>query len=380
MKLKALALMALTTLMSGAFAQQSTMEAVRDIVDDGYNFWIYTPESYYNPETVTTETAVNDTINIAINDPSICNGNCRTSQIVVTNTVKTTTKCNSRKPVVIFLHGASLCGMDLYRVRRYGSLDAVKRGVNIDAIILAPQNPGGAWNPRKIMNILEWTKQNYLVDTNRVYVLGMSLGGYGTMDMAGTYPDKIAAAMALCGGTTLKDVSKMGELPFWVIHGTADRAVGISCSKTVVAQLEEQHNDSLLMYTWLKGASHSALARLFYHPKTYEWLFSHSLADPVRSVNRNFDITMDDIKHAYDGIRRDGGSFVLKDTASAVTLAEIEAKEYANCTTYTIQNGDTLIGIAKKTRTSVNTLCTLNNITPTTILRIGRKLKIKYAK
>ena len=47
--------MALTTLMSGAFAQRSTMEAVRDIVDNGYNFWIYTPESYYTPETVTTE-------------------------------------------------------------------------------------------------------------------------------------------------------------------------------------------------------------------------------------------------------------------------------------------------------------------------------------
>ena len=65
-------------------AQNSTMEAVRDIVEDGYNFWIYTPESYYEPQMVTTEVAVNDTINIAINDPSICNGNSRTSQIVVT--------------------------------------------------------------------------------------------------------------------------------------------------------------------------------------------------------------------------------------------------------------------------------------------------------
>ncbi len=374
----------LTALLTAAYltapAQNSTMEAVRDIVEDGYNFWIYTPESYYEPEMVTTEVAHNDTINIAINDPSICNGNSRTSQIVVTNTVKTTAQSHARKPVVIFLHGASLCGMDLYRVRRYGCLDAVKRGVNIDAIILAPQNPGGAWNPRKIMNILEWTKQNYLVDTNRVYVLGMSLGGYGTMDMAGTYPDKIAAAMALCGGTTLKDVSKMGELPLWVIHGTADRAVGISCSKTVVAQLEEQHNDSLLMYTWITGASHSALARLFYHPKTYEWLFSHSLADKDRTVNRDVEISMTDIKHAYDGIRRDGGSFVLKDTASTATLRAIEEREFANCLTYTVQNGDTLIGIAKKTRTTVNTLCTLNNITPTTILRIGRKLRIKYAK
>jgi predicted peptidase len=74
------------------------------------------------------------------------------------------------------------------------------------------------------MDVFDWVKRNYPCDTTRVYVLGMSLGGYGTMDVCGTYPDRIAAGMALCGGTTLKDVSGLGELPFWIIHGTADRA------------------------------------------------------------------------------------------------------------------------------------------------------------
>ena len=53
---------------------------------------------------------------------------------------------------------------------------------------------------KKIMQVLDWVKTNYQCDTTRVYVLGMSLGGYGTMDVCGTYPDRIAAGMALCGG------------------------------------------------------------------------------------------------------------------------------------------------------------------------------------
>ena len=79
---------------------------------------------------------------------------------------------------------------------------------------LEPWNPVGTWNPKKIMDMLDWVKANYPCDTTRVYVLGMSLGGYGTMDVCGTYPDRIAAGMALCGGTSLKDVSGLGKLPF----------------------------------------------------------------------------------------------------------------------------------------------------------------------
>lgn len=54
---------------------------------------------------------------------------------------------------------------------------------------------------------------NYAFDRNRVYVLGMSLGGYGTLDFVGTYPERVAAALALCGGCSLKDQSRLGEAP-----------------------------------------------------------------------------------------------------------------------------------------------------------------------
>lgn len=236
-------------------AQTGTLVAKRNILFNGYNFWVRTPEGY---------------------DPH-----------------------GEKQPLVIFLHGASLCGHDLNRVKRYGPLDALTKGLDIPAVIVAPQNPGGSWKPSKLNDILEWTKANYQIDSTRVYVLGMSLGGYGTMDFAGTYPDKIAAAMALCGGCTLKDQSGLGKLPFWIMHGTGDRAISVSQSKIVVSYLQAAKADERLRFDWLPGASHGALARIFYLEKTYQWLMSHSLNDPTREVNREISITQNDMNNAY---------------------------------------------------------------------------------
>ena len=158
---------------------------------------------------------------------------------------------------------------------------------------------GGAWNPQKVLDVLEWTRQHYACDSTRVYVLGMSLGGYGTMDFAGTYPDKVAAALAMCGGCSLRDVQPLGQVPLWIIHGTADRAVRVAESKKVVSALEAAHNDSRLRYDWWQGANHGAPARVFYLKKTYEWLFSHSLRDEGRPVNRAITIERSELKNAY---------------------------------------------------------------------------------
>lgn len=238
-----------------AFAQYDFLRPVKDSIPGGYDFWVYTPQDYYYSLDST--------------------------------------------PVIIFLHGRSLCGRNLNRVKRYGPLDAIVKGRQIEALVLVPQNPGGSWKPDKINDVLEWAKKHYPMDTTRVYVIGMSLGGYGTLDFAGTYPDKVAAAMALCGGSTLKDVSGLGGLPLWIMHGTADRAVPIKQSKTVVEQLQKSGNDKRLRYDWLKGASHGALARILYMTKTYDWLFSHSLNDKDRPVNKEIDIDKEDLSKAY---------------------------------------------------------------------------------
>lgn len=253
---RTLTLLCLAMTLQTASAQYDFIRPVKDSIPGGYNFWVYTPLDYYYS---------------------------------LENT-----------PVIIFLHGRSLCGRNLDRARRYGPLDAIVKGREIEALVIVPQNPGGAWNPEKINDVLEWTKKHYAMDSTRVYVMGMSLGGYGTLDFAGTYPDKVAAAMALCGGCSLKDVSGLGKLPLWIMHGTADRAVPIKQSKDVVEQLQQDGNDKRLRFDWLPGASHGALARVFYMKKAYEWLFSHSLLDKDRPVNTDIDIEKSDLSKAYN--------------------------------------------------------------------------------
>ncbi|MCI7119953.1 MAG: alpha/beta hydrolase-fold protein [Prevotella sp.] len=255
-----IALACMLTFSTTAKAQYDFLRPVKGEIPGGYDFWVYTPTDYYY-------------------------------------SLETT-------PVVMFLHGASLCSKDMNRSRRYGPLDAIVSGRQIDALVIVPQNPGGAWKPDKLNDILEWTKKNYAMDSTRVYVLGMSLGGYGTMDFAAAYPDKIAAAMALCGGCSAKDKSGLGRLPLWIIHGTGDRAVPVKQSQTVVKQLQDTNNDKRLRFDWLQGASHGALARILYMRKTYEWLFSHSTADPGRPVRPDITIDNSDLKKAYNDMKR----------------------------------------------------------------------------
>lgn len=328
--------------------QAQRLSAHRNTVSNGYNFWLYTPEGYVKGETA--------------------------------------------KPLVVFLHGKSLSGHDLNRVKRYGTISAIEMGLRLDAIVIAPQCPGGGWKPDRVMNIVEWVEKHHTVDTNRIYVLGMSMGGYGTINFAGTYPDKVAAAMALCGGGTLREYCGLNELPLWILHGTADRAVGINCSQKVVDAMERCGDTERLIWTKLPGMNHGSLARAFYLPDTYEWLFAHSLADTNRPVNRDYVITPNTLSQEVYRAVRQGGKVEMEPSengnADSTLVAQNQGKKervdkkHQNQSTagrkyHTVKKGDTLGAIARKHHTTVKKLCKLNNIKETTILKIGRRLRVK---
>lgn len=340
------------------FAQKEyTFITHRGVVKNGYNFWLSVPDTYEAQQ--------------------------------------------EKMPVILFLHGASLCGNDLNRVRRYGCLHAISMGRDIDALVVAPQNPGGAWNPQRVMAVLDWVKEHYSLDTNRLYVLGMSLGGYGTFDFTATYPDKIAASMALCGGSSRKDFCGLNRVPLWIIHGTADRDVPLSRSQVIVDAMKACGPTDLLRFDKFKGINHSQPAKIFYLPETYQWLFSHSKADTPRTVNKDISITVSDLDRAYTGIDRNSNVIVVKDSKfstpspktedstataqttndSASSAAQTTAK-LATATTskpayHIVKKGDTLYAIAKRYHTTVDKLCKINHIKETSILSLGQKIKLR---
>lgn len=319
------------------------------IADKGYRFWLFTPESI----------------------------------------TKTPDTRRQAKPLIVFLHGASLCGNNLNRVLNYGPLDALRRGREIDAYVMAPQNPGGSWAPSKVMDIVEWVQNHHnTIDKDRIYVVGMSLGGYGTIDFTATYPDRIAAAIAMCGGGTVKDLTGLLKVPLWIFHGTADRDVPIKNSDAVVANMKKGGEPTRLIYTKLKGANHGAPARIFYLKKTYEWLFKHRLSDQGRPLNTNYTIDLTDTQHAYADIhQRDRSTIPVINNLAGAKQPAAPGKGKTNATGtkaaasgdghYTIRKGDNLWSIAKRNGTTVEKIKKLNGLSGNETLQIGKKLKIK---
>ena len=257
-------------------------------VKNGYNFWLYTPANVEKP-----------------------------------------------KPVVIFLHGASLRGTDLNQVRRYGTIDAIERGRKIDAYVIAPQVPQGWWKPEKIINILEWVKKHHNIDETRVYVLGMSLGGFGSIDLAAQYPDKIAAAMAFCGGGNQKSYKGLTKVPLWIIHGTADKDVEVKYSDAVVKGMKKfKDGTKRLHYDRIEGMDHSSLARMFYMKKTYDWLFKHSLTDEGRNMQPVFEVSKKTLTRAvYSDLKRKSSVSKSKQKTTAKSGSKTKSKSKAKATT-----------------------------------------------
>jgi len=180
-----------------------------------------------------------------------------------------------KQPVFIFLHGRSLCGHNLERVKRYGVLYAMDRGTEVPGIVVAPQAPGG-WDADKVMEVVDYVLKNHPeADESRIYVCGMSLGGYGTMETVGKYPDRIAAAVAICGGGNAAEAENLAKVPISLFHGTADRIVPISQSRKIMKAIKNVDENADVTLTEIKGGTHGSVERLFHQSGIYDWLLQH---------------------------------------------------------------------------------------------------------
>ena len=175
-------------------------------------------------------------------------------------------------PLVIYLHGGSQRGKDLSKLKIYGLPYLVEKGRDFNFIIASPQCPDGKfWSTDNWFDTLyNELKTKYRIDTKRVYLTGISMGGYGAWQTAIAYPDKFAAIVPLCGGCDdSTQVCRIRHVPVWTFHGTADDVISISETERLVKRLEQC--DGRVKFTRLEKEGH-AIQYLYEDQTIYDWL------------------------------------------------------------------------------------------------------------
>ena len=191
---------------------------------------------------------------------------------------------DKRWPLMLFLHGAGERGNDVQRAAIHGPLSLVKQGTNLPFIIVAPQCPSGQiWENEPLLQLLESVEKKYRVDQKRIYLTGLSMGGYGTWKLGLAHPDKFAAIAPICGGCNMIEVilgprdkaDAFKTLPIWAFHGAKDDVVPLSESERVVDGLR-RGGVKEVKFTVYPEAKHDSWKEAYKTPALYEWLLSKS--------------------------------------------------------------------------------------------------------
>jgi predicted peptidase len=192
-------------------------------------------------------------------------------------------KSDRRWPLMLFLHGAGERGTNVQRVASHGPLSLVKRGTNFPFIIVAPLCPEGQmWENEPLLKLLDHVTKKFAVDQSRVYLTGLSMGGFGTWKLALACPEKFAAIVPICGGASMIEVllgtrdnrNALKGLPIWAFHGAKDNVVPTEESERVVAALKKQGVREVKLTVYPK-AGHDSWKPAYDDPALYEWLLQH---------------------------------------------------------------------------------------------------------
>jgi poly(3-hydroxybutyrate) depolymerase/lysophospholipase L1-like esterase len=176
-------------------------------------------------------------------------------------------------PLILFLHGAGESGDDLARVKTHGPPKIVEKKKDFPFIVVSPQSPRGGWNPDALNGLLEDVVARYKVDKDRIYLTGLSMGGFGTWALAAAHPERFAAIVPICGGGNPADAKRLKDLPIWVFHGAKDRVVPLARSEMMVKAIRTAGGKP--KFTVYPEAGHDSWTETYNNPELYKWLLEH---------------------------------------------------------------------------------------------------------
>ena len=174
-------------------------------------------------------------------------------------------------PLMLFLHGAGERGEDISLVKKHGPPKLVEEGKEFPFIVVSPQCPKGRWwQTLELTTLLDEIEEKYKVDKDRIYVTGLSMGGFGTWALAAYQPERFAAMAPICGGGDPIRAKFSAPVPAWVFHGAKDSVVPIERSEKMVEALKKAKGS--VEFTIYPDAGHNSWTETYANPELYEWL------------------------------------------------------------------------------------------------------------
>ncbi|WP_431216104.1 alpha/beta hydrolase-fold protein [Puia sp. P3] len=176
-------------------------------------------------------------------------------------------------PLLLFLHGSGERGDDLEKLKTHGPPKLIAQGRQYPFIVVSPQaREGGGWDAQQLYELLQDCKHRFRVDPDRVYLTGLSMGGFGTWDLALKHPEEFAAIIPICGGGDTTDAWRLRNMPVWCFHGAKDNTVPIIRDQQMVGAVG-RYNPSV-KFTVYPEAGHDSWTVTYNNDSVYTWLLS----------------------------------------------------------------------------------------------------------
>jgi len=180
-------------------------------------------------------------------------------------------------PLVLFLHGAGERGSDLELVKKHGPPKLIEKGKSFPFIVVSPQCPKDrTWQPMELTALVDEIVAKYKVDRDRIYVTGLSMGGFGTWALAAATPERFAAIIPICGGGETISARRLSKVPVWAFHGAKDLVVPLKRSEDLVNALKASGGN--VKFTVYPEAQHDSWTATYENPEVYSWLLEQKLA------------------------------------------------------------------------------------------------------
>lgn len=193
-------------------------------------------------------------------------------------------KPQQKWPLILFLHGAGERGQDVWMVAMHGPPKIVKEKPDFPFIVVSPQCPEGqVWSNNTVLALVDEITAKYAVDKTRIYLTGLSMGGFGTWSLGAAFPERFAAIVPICGGgdplTILladpKKAAALKSLPVWAFHGGKDGVVKLAESERMVDAFKKI-GCAEVQLTVYPETGHDSWVQAYNDPKLYDWLLAHS--------------------------------------------------------------------------------------------------------